>query len=85
MANSSKGWNRLSPPAEVADWHNKALVGWETLKKTLDAEPEDAIADPFILFADSEVVSRFEEVEDALNDSVCKCPGAVGFGRLSRG
>ena len=58
----------VSPPAEVADWHNKALVGWETLKKALDAEPEDAIADPLILFADSEVVSRFEEVGDALND-----------------
>ena len=58
----------VSPPAEVADWHNKALAGWKTVKKTLDAEPEDAIVDPFILFADSEVMSRFEEVGDALND-----------------
>ena len=58
----------VSPPAEVADWHNKALVGWETVKKTFDAEPADAIADPLILFADSEVMSRFEEVGDALND-----------------
>ena len=58
----------VSPPAEVADWHNKALVGWETVKKAFDAEPADAIADPLILFADSEVMSRFEEVGDALND-----------------
>ena len=38
----------VSPPAEVADWHNKALVGWETVKKAFDAEPADAIADPLI-------------------------------------
>ena len=58
----------VAPPVEVADWHNKGLAGWKAVKKALDAEPEDAIFNPFILFADSEVVSRFEEVEDALND-----------------
>ena len=58
----------VAPPVEVADWHNKGLAGWKAVKKALDAEPEDAIFNPFILFADSEVVSRFEEVEEALND-----------------
>ena len=57
----------VAPPVEVADWHNKGLVGWKTLKRRLDAEPKDAIFNPFIIFADSEIVSRFEEVEAALD------------------
>ena len=57
----------VAPPVEVADWHDKGLVGWKTLKRRLDAEPKDAIFNPFIIFADSEIVSRFEEVEAALD------------------
>ena len=57
----------VAPPVEVADWHDKGLVGWKTLKRRLDAEPKDDIFNPLIIFADSEIVSRFEEVEAALD------------------
>ena len=52
----------IDPPAEIADWHDKVLAGWTAVKRLVDAEPQDAIFDPFILFLDNEILSLFEEV-----------------------
>ena len=57
-----------SAPAEVADWHNKYLDAIEAMKALIDAEPQDEIFNPIDIFFDSEVVSLFEEVGEALND-----------------
>ena len=49
-----------SPPAEVADWHNKNLDAIEAIKAWYDARPRDEIVDPFEefeIFSDSEIVS----------------------------
>ena len=56
-----KRMESLDPPAEIADWHDGALAGWTAVKRLIDAEPQDAIFDPFILFSDSEVLSLLEE------------------------
>ena len=37
----------IDPPAEIADWHDKALAGWTAVKRLVDAEPQDEIFDPF--------------------------------------
>ena len=58
----------LDPPAEIADWHDRVLAGWTAVKKLVDAEPQDAIFDPFILFSDSEILFLFGEVEEAFNE-----------------
>ena len=55
-----------APPAEAADWHNKYLALLEALKDLADAGPQDETLDPFAIFADSEIVSQFEEVGEAL-------------------
>ena len=52
----------IDPPAEIADWHDKVLAGWTAVKRLVDAEPQDAIFDPSILFLDNEILSLFEEV-----------------------
>ena len=57
----------LDPPGEIADWHDRLLAGWTAVKRLIDAEPQDAIFDPLILFSDSEVLSLFGEVEEAFN------------------
>ncbi len=57
-----------SPPAEVADWHSKYVELLEAMKALIDAEPQDEIFNPIDIFFDSEVVSLFEEVGEALND-----------------
>ena len=57
-----------TPPVEVADWHNKYLDAVEAMKALIDAEPQDEIFNPIDIFFDSEVVSLFEEVGEALND-----------------
>ena len=57
-----------SPPVEVADWHNKYLDAIEAMKALIDAEPQDEIFNPIDIFFDSEVVSLFEEVGEALKD-----------------
>ena len=57
-----------TPPVEVADWHNKYLDAIEAMNALIDAEPEDEIFNPIDIFFDSEVVSLFEEVGEALND-----------------
>ena len=57
-----------SPPAEVADWHSKYVDLLEAMNALIDAEPEDEIFNPIDIFFDSEVVSLFEEVGEALND-----------------
>ncbi len=56
-----------TPPVEVADWHNKYLDAIEAMKALIDAEPQDEIFNPIDIFFDSEVVSLFEEVGEALN------------------
>ena len=56
-----------TPPVEVADWHNKYLDAIEAMKALIDAEPQDEIFNPIDIFFDSEVVSLFEEVAEALN------------------
>ena len=58
----------LDPPGEIADWHDRVLAGWTAMKKLNDAEPQDAIFDPFILFSDSEILFLFGEVEEAFNE-----------------
>ncbi len=57
-----------TPPVEVADWHNKYLDAIEAMRALIDAEPQDEIFNPIDIFFDSEVVSLFEEVGEALND-----------------
>ena len=57
-----------TPPVEVADWHNNYLDAIEAMKALIDAEPQDEIFNPIDIFFDSEVVSLFEEVGEALND-----------------
>ena len=57
-----------APPAEAADWHNKTMDSIEAMKALIDAGPEDEIFNPIDIFFDSEVVSLFEEVGEALND-----------------
>ena len=57
-----------TPPVEVADWHNKYLDAIEAMKALIDAEPQDEIFNPIDIFFDSEVVSLFEEVGEALED-----------------
>ena len=57
-----------SPPAEVADWHSKYVDLLEAMNALIDAEPEDEIFNPIDIFFNSEVVSLFEEVGEALND-----------------
>ena len=57
-----------TPPVEVADWHNKYLDVIEAMKALIDAEPQDEIFNPIDIFFDSEVVSLFEEVGEALKD-----------------
>ena len=57
-----------TPPEEVADWHNKYLDAIEAMKALIDAEPQNEIFNPIDIFYDSEVVSLFEEVGEALND-----------------
>ena len=52
----------IDPPAEITDWHDRVLAGWTAVKRLVDAEPQDAIFDPFILFLDNEILSLFEEV-----------------------
>ena len=58
----------IDPPAEIADWHDRNLAGWTAVKKLIDAEPQDAIFDPFMLFLDNEILSLFEEVGAAWDD-----------------
>ena len=58
----------VDPPVEIADWHDKVLAGWTAVKRLIDSEPQDAIFDPFILFLDNEILSLFEEVEEAFNE-----------------
>ena len=58
----------IDPPAEVADWHDRVLEGWTAVKRLIDAEPQDAIFDPLMLFTDSELLSLFGEVEEAFNE-----------------
>ena len=58
----------LDPPAEIADWHDRNLAGWTAVKGLVDAQPQDAIFDPFILFLDNEILSLFEEVGAAWDD-----------------
>ncbi len=57
-----------TPPAEVADWHNKHLDTIEAMKALIDAELQDEIFNPIDIFFDGEVVSLFEEVGEALKD-----------------
>ena len=57
-----------TPPVEVADWHNKNLDAIEAMKALIDAEPQDEIFNPIDIFFDSEIVSLFEEVGEALDD-----------------
>ena len=57
-----------SPPAEIADFHNKTVDVFEAMYALISAKPQDEIFDPIEIFFDSEVVSLFEEVEQALND-----------------
>ena len=57
-----------SPPAEVADWHRKNVDLLEAMKALADAGPQDEVIYPIEIFFDSEVVSLFEEVGEALND-----------------
>ena len=63
----------VAPPVEVADWHNKGLVGWKTLKRRLDAEPKDAIFNPFIISAS--YLSQIERGD--------RRPGANMIGKLA--
>ena len=65
MAESAKS---ASPPAEVADYHSKNVDLLEAIKVLIDAEPQDEIFNPIDIFFDSEVVSLFEEVGEALDD-----------------
>ena len=65
VAESAKS---ASPPAEVADYHNKYVDLLEAMNALIDAEPQDEIFNPIDIFFDSEVVSLFEEVGEALND-----------------
>ena len=58
----------VDPPVEIADWHDRVLAGWTAVKRLVDAEPQGAIFDPFILFSDSEILSLFEEVGAAFNE-----------------
>ena len=58
----------IDPPAEIADWHDRNLAGWTAVKRLIDAEPQDAIFDPFMLFLDNEILSLFEEVGAAWDD-----------------
>ena len=58
----------IDPPVEIADWHDRVLAGWTAVKRLVDAEPQGAIFDPFILFSDSEILSLFEEVGAAFNE-----------------
>ena len=57
-----------SPPAEVADWHNKSLDVIEAMKALIDAEAQAELFDPIDIFFDSEVLSLFEEIQEALNN-----------------
>ena len=57
-----------SPPAEVADWHNKYLDVFEALKTLIDAEAKDELFNPIDIFFDSKILSLFEEIQEALND-----------------
>ena len=65
IAESAKS---ASPPAEVADYHSKNVDLLEAIKVLIDAEPQDEIFNPIDIFFDSEVVSLFEEVGEALDD-----------------
>ena len=56
-----------SPPAEVADWHNKYLDVFEALKTLIDTEDKDKLYDPLDIFFDSELLSFFEELEEEFN------------------
>ena len=59
-----------SPPAEVADWHNKVLDAIEAIKAWFDARPRDEIVDPFEafeVFSNSEILSLFEEAGEEFN------------------
>ena len=58
----------IDPPVEIADWHDKLLAAWTAVTRLIDAEPQDAIFDPLILFSDSGILSRFGEVEEAFNE-----------------
>ncbi len=71
----------IDPPAEIADWHDKVLAGWTAVKRLVDAEPQDAIFDPFILFLDNEILSLFEELGaawDAIHADVRERLAAAG-------
>ena len=67
-AGMAERMSSTAPPVEVADWHNKYLDAIEAMKTLIDAEPQDEIFNPIDIFFDSEVVSLFEEVGEALND-----------------
>ena len=58
----------IDPPVEIADWHDRVLAAWTAATRLIDAEPQDAIFDPLILFSDNEILSRFGEVEEAFNE-----------------
>ena len=58
----------IDPPAEIADWHYRVLSGWEAVTMLFDAEPEDEIADPIMLFLDTEILSLFGAVEEAFDE-----------------
>ena len=57
-----------TPPSEVADWHNRYLALLETLIELIDDGPQDENIDLFAVFSDSEAISLFQEVDQALND-----------------
>ena len=56
-----------SPPAEVADWHNKYLDVFEALKTLIDTEDKDKLYDPLDIFFDSELSPFLEEVGEEFN------------------
>ena len=58
----------IDPPVEIANWHDRVLAAWTAVTRLIDAEPQDAIFDPLILFSDNEILSRFGEVEEAFNE-----------------
>ena len=58
----------IDPPAELADWHYRVLSAWEAATMLFDAEPEDEIADPFMILSDTEIVSLFGAVGEAFDE-----------------
>ena len=71
----------LTPPAEVADWHSKAMAYLQTIKTQVDRQPGDDVVELAVLVAMALTIGGLEEIvedENAMPGEVRRRMAAAG-------